>query len=130
MSNLLTYKGYYASVTFDDSADSFHGQVLGIQDVIDFYGRDPDELRTEFAASINDYLAWCDDEGQAPEKTWQGRLTVRMDHETRNRVAVAAAATGTSINAWIVGALNKEADRTIHGVSSDTFDGSGDKVRR
>jgi predicted HicB family RNase H-like nuclease len=45
LTNLLKYKGSYARIAFDPSADAFHGRVIGIQDVIDFYGRTPDELR-------------------------------------------------------------------------------------
>ncbi len=45
MTNLLKYKDYYARIAFDPSADSFHGRVIGIRDVIDFYGRTPEELR-------------------------------------------------------------------------------------
>jgi hypothetical protein len=36
LTNLLKYKDYYARITFDSSADSFHGRVIGVQDVIDF----------------------------------------------------------------------------------------------
>ena len=39
LTNLLKYKDYYAHIAFDPSADAFHGRVIGIQDVIDFYGR-------------------------------------------------------------------------------------------
>lgn len=36
LTNLLKYKDYYARITFDSSADSFHDRVIGVQDVIDF----------------------------------------------------------------------------------------------
>ena len=61
--NLLKYKDYYASITFDPSADAFHGRVIGIRDVIDFFGRTPDELRAELKNSVDEYLAWCEEEG-------------------------------------------------------------------
>ena len=101
LTNLLKYKGYYARIAFDPSADAFHGCVIGIQDVIDFYGRTPDELRKEFKNSVEEYLAWCAEEGTKPEKTWLGKLTIRVDEDLRRRFAVVAAASGESINAWI-----------------------------
>jgi predicted HicB family RNase H-like nuclease len=31
---MMEYKGYTAKVEFDDEAEIFHGEVLGIKDVI------------------------------------------------------------------------------------------------
>ncbi len=108
LTNLLKYKGYYARITFDPSADAFHGRVIGIRDVIDFYGRTPDELRTELQASVDEYLSWCEEEGIKPDKTWQGKLTIRIGEDLRNRIAAAAAANDESINAWITELLDRE----------------------
>lgn len=113
LTNLLKYKDYYASITFDPSADSFHGRVIGIRDVIDFYGRTPDELRDELKSSVEDYLAWCQEEGTEPEKTWQGKLTLRIDEDLRNRLTVAAAAYGESVNSWITAVLDRETRRVL-----------------
>jgi predicted HicB family RNase H-like nuclease len=113
LTNLLHYKGYYARIAFDPSADAFHGRVIGLQDVIDFYGRTPDELRQEFKNSVEDYLAWCTEEGTKPEKTWQGKLTLRIDEDLRRRLTVVAAAHGESVNAWITDLLDRETKRAL-----------------
>lgn len=113
LTNLLTYKDYYARIAYDPSADAFHGRVVGMQDVIDFYGRTPEELREAFKASVEDYLAWCAEEGTKPEKTWQGKLTVRMDEELRRRLAVVAEASGESLNSWITSVLDRETKRVL-----------------
>jgi len=113
LTNLLKYKGYYARIAFDPSADAFHGRVIGIQDVIDFYGRTPDELRKEFKNSVEEYLAWCVEEGTKPEKAWLGKLTIRVDEDLRRRLAVVAAASGESINAWITTLLDRETTRVL-----------------
>lgn len=113
LTNLLTYKGYHARLAFDPSADAFHGRVIGIQDVIDFYGRTPDELRTEFKNSVEEYLAWCAEEGTPPEKTWLGKLTIRVDEDLRRRLTVVAAAHGESVNAWITALLERETKRLL-----------------
>jgi predicted HicB family RNase H-like nuclease len=106
-------KDYYARITFDPSADAFHGRVIGIQDVIDFYGRTPDELREEFKNSVEEYLAWCAEEGAKPEKTWLGKLTIRVDEDLHRRLVVAAAASGASVNAWITTLLDRETRRVL-----------------
>jgi predicted HicB family RNase H-like nuclease len=113
LTNLLKYKDYYASIAFDPSADAFHGRVIGIRDVIDFFGRTPEELREELQRSVDEYLAWCEEEGSKPEKTWQGKLTLRVDDELRSRLTVAAAAHGESVNAWIRAVLDRETRRVL-----------------
>ncbi len=113
LTNLLKYEDYYARIAFDPSADSFHGRVIGIRDVIDFYGRTPDELREEFRKSVEEYLAWCAEEGTKPEKTWQGKLTIRIAEDLRRRLAVVAATKGESINAWITAVLDRESRRVL-----------------
>ncbi len=77
----------HARITFDPSADAFHGRVIGMRDVIDFYGRTPEELREEFKTSVDEYLAWC--------------------------AAVVAAQTGDSVNAWIGKLLDRETRRAL-----------------
>ena len=68
MKPVMQYKGYRAAVTFDDSADVFHGEVAGDRDVIAFEGASVEELRREFAVSIDDYLAVCAERGREPDK--------------------------------------------------------------
>ncbi len=120
LTNLLEYKGYYARIAFDPSADAFYGRVIGLRDVIDFYGRSPDELRVELKTSVEEYLAWCAKERAKPEKTWQGKLTIRIGEKLRNQIAVVAAASDKSINAWITEALERETLRVLvnHGPTS------------
>ena len=113
LTNLLNYKDYYARIVFDPSADAFHGRVIGIQDVVDFYGRTPDELRKEFKQSVEEYLRWCAEEGTKPEKTWLGKLTIRVDEDLRRRLAVVATASGESINAWVSTLLDRETKRVL-----------------
>jgi predicted HicB family RNase H-like nuclease len=113
LTNLLKYKDYYARIAFDPSADAFHGRVVGIRDVIDFYGRTPEELREELKNSVEEYLAWCAEEGARPEKTWQGKLTLRVDDNLRRRLAVVAEADGESVNAWITAVLDRETRRVL-----------------
>lgn len=118
LTNVLKYKDYYARIAFDPSADAFHGRVIGMQDVIDFYGRTPEELREEFKNSVEEYLEWCAEEGTKPEKTWQGKLTLRVDEDLRRRLAVIAAASGDSINSWITSLLDRETRRMLEEVGS------------
>lgn len=64
----MEYKGYNATVEFDDEAGIFHGEVALIRDVITFQGTTVDELRQAFRDSIDGYLEWCAQRGEAAEK--------------------------------------------------------------
>ena len=61
---MMTYKGYSGTVRFDDEAEIFHGEVIGLRDVVTFQGRTADELKTAFQESIDDYLELCESRGE------------------------------------------------------------------
>ena len=109
LTNMLEYKGYFAKVELDPSSEVFHGRVIGMRDVIDFYGATVPELREEFAQAVDDYLAWCAEDGVKPEKTWQGKTTFRpRSDDLRYRMLIAATAKGLSVNEWLNDLVERE----------------------
>jgi hypothetical protein len=42
---MIQYKGYMGKVEFDDEADIFHGELIGLRDVITFQGKTVDEVK-------------------------------------------------------------------------------------
>ncbi|SRR5260221_2460943 len=64
----MEYKGYLGKITYDDEAKIFHGEVIGLKDIITFQGKSVNELKKAFQDSINDYLAWYKERGEQPEK--------------------------------------------------------------
>ena len=103
----MEYRGYVAAVEFDESADVLHGRVVnsGSYPIATFEARDTKGLRQEFERSIDEYLAWCEEDGIEPRRPFSGKLNVRLGSELHGAVAEAAAADGMSINSWIVQAL-------------------------
>ncbi len=97
----MKYKNYDASITYDDEARVFRGRVLGVRDVINFYGTNPDELETAFHDSIDDYLAFCEEQHRQPEKSFSGKILLRLPPETHRMIARAAETSHVSINQWI-----------------------------
>lgn len=75
----MEHKGYIATATLDDEADVFHGEVVNLRDVITFQGRTVDELRQAFKGSVDDYLAFCRERGEEPEKPFSGRWNGRPE---------------------------------------------------
>lgn len=51
----------------DDATAMFHGEVLGIRDVVTFRGRNDDELAEAFRSSVDEYLDFCRERGEQPE---------------------------------------------------------------
>ena len=102
---MMEYKGYTAKIELDDEAALFHGQVLHVRDVITFQGRSVDELRQAFADSVDDYIAFCAERGETPEKPFSGRFLVRIDPDLHRLAAIAASDAGQSLNGWIADVL-------------------------
>ncbi len=98
---MMEYKGYFGKVDFDDVAGIFHGEVLGTRDVITFQGRSVDELNSAFQGSIDDYLAFCRQRGEQPDKPFSGQFVTRIPPELHRRVNLAASMSGKSLNAWV-----------------------------
>ncbi len=63
----MEYCGYRATVVFDDEAGLYHGEVIGIRDVITFQAKAASQLREEFATSVDEYLAVCAERGRTPD---------------------------------------------------------------
>ena len=99
---MMEYKGYVGKVEFDDQAGIFHGEVLDTRDVITFQGQSVDELKTAFQGSIDDYLAFCEQRGEEPNKPFSGQFVTRIPPELHRQVNLAASISGKSLNAWVV----------------------------
>lgn len=97
----MKYKGYEGSITFDDDAEIFHGEVINTKDVITFQGSSVKELKKAFKDSVEDYLAYCEKRGEEPEKPFSGNLVIRIDPELHKKLAIQAKKKRKSLNALI-----------------------------
>ena len=86
----MEYKGYSARVEFDDEANIFHGEIINVRDVVTFEGETVDELRQAFKDSVDDYLEYCAQRGEDPEKPYSGRFVVRVEPELHKQIAIEA----------------------------------------
>ena len=75
---MLRYKGFSGRVEYDEAASVFHGEVLDTRDVITFEGTTVDELEAAFRESVDDYLDFCRQTVEIPDKPFSGRLMVRL----------------------------------------------------
>jgi predicted HicB family RNase H-like nuclease len=106
------YKGYYGHAEYDHEAELFHGEVLGINDVVTFQGKAVEELRTAFRESVDDYLAFCAERNEQPQKPFSGKFVVRLSPESHRKLAVLAKVRGKSLNAIVSECLDKATRNT------------------
>lgn len=98
---MLEYNGYTGQVEFDDEAGLFHGEVLDTRDVITFQGTTVEELEQAFRDSIDDYLEFCAERGEEPDKPFSGKLMVRLNPALHRRLYLEAKRLGKSLNQYI-----------------------------
>lgn len=98
---MLNYRGYSGHVEFDDEAGLFHGEVIDLRDVITFQGTSVEELEKAFRDSVDDYLEFCEERGEDPDKPFSGRLMLRLSPNLHREVYTRARQEGKSLNQWI-----------------------------
>ena len=106
---MMEYKGYLGHAEFDDEANSFHGEVINIRDVITFQGRSVDELRQAFEDSVADYLAFCAERGEEPEQPFSGRFTIQLSPGQHRQVIMAAERARKGVAVWAAETLAQAA---------------------
>ncbi len=97
----MKYKGYTGVVQFDDESMIFHGEVVGLRDVVTFRGRTPEEIKKEFEVSVDGYIDWCYELGQEPEKPFSGNIHLRLKPDLHAKLATEAKLHGVSLNNYI-----------------------------
>jgi predicted HicB family RNase H-like nuclease len=104
---MLKYKGYSGDVEYDDEAKIFHGEVLDTKDVITFRGKSVTEIEKSFKESIDDYLEFCKEREEEPDKPFSGKFVLRIPSELHHKIYLNARRKGKSINNWIIEVLRE-----------------------
>lgn len=84
------------------------GKVEGINGVVNFEGESVSELTDAFHEAVDDYLAYCKDEGLEPDKSYTGALNVRISPSIHRRAAMLARQSGVTLNAYIKDAVEQK----------------------
>jgi len=104
---MLKYMGYSGSVEFDDEAGLFHGEVIDTRDVITFQGQTVEEIQTAFRDSIDDYLEFCLERGEKPDKPFSGKFVLRLPPPIHHQIYLKAVKSGKSLNKWVLEKLEE-----------------------
>ena len=104
---VMHYKGYEGVVDYDEEAEIFHGEVINLRDVITFQGTSVSELKQALADLVEDYLAYCKERGEEPEKPFSGQFVVRAEPALHKAMFSAAKRAGMSLNKWVTSTLER-----------------------
>lgn len=98
--NLMNYKGYIARVEYSPEDDCFVGHLMGINDIIGFHADSVSQLHVAFEEAVDDYLDACKKANRTPQRSYSGRILLRVSPETHAKAVIAAKSHGMSLNAW------------------------------
>ncbi len=97
-SDMMKYKGYRATVGYDENDNIFIGEVFGISDSLCFHGRSIKELTDSFHDSIDNYLELCKKIGKEPQKEYTGSFNIRTTPSLHREASEYAAINNISLN--------------------------------
>ena len=98
---MMEHRGYTAVFEYDPELETFAGHVVDLRDQIYFEGSSVEELRSSMRTAVDDYIDFCGERGESPERPFSGRFNVRFESSLHRRVAAAAATEGKSMNEWM-----------------------------
>ena len=103
--NILEYKGYYTRIEYSAEDHVLFGKIEGIKDLVTFECENLSNVEAEFHEAVDDYLSFCKDLGESPDKPYKGMFNVRIPPELHRKAAMAAEMSGETLNAFITKAI-------------------------
>ena len=77
------------------------------EDVVTFQGCSVDEIKQAFKDSVNDYLAFCEERGEKPDKPYSGKFNLRISPVLHARLDLKAKSIRESLNSFVAKTLEK-----------------------
>lgn len=103
--NVLEYKGYRTSITYDAHARRLRGVISGIEDHVDFSSDNLAEIESEFHKAVDEYLEFCKEVGKPPCKEYKGVFNVRIQPALHRELVQISEENGETLNAVVERAL-------------------------
>jgi predicted HicB family RNase H-like nuclease len=111
---MMKYKGYLGRVEFDGEAKLLHGEVVGIRDVVTFQANSANQVEKAFRDSVDDYLSFCAQRGEKPDKPASGKFIARIPVSLHRQLSMLADYHGKSLNALVEQFLQKEVEQQLN----------------
>lgn len=106
---MMTYKGYVGEFSLDTDDEIFYGKLIGIGQLVTFEADNAHDLKQAFYDSVDDYLAFCHEQGIEPDRPFKGSFNVRIDSELHLRAYLASR--DSSLNAFVGQAISEKLSR-------------------
>ena len=107
MDNVIQYKGYLARINYSSEDQILYGKIEGIDDWVTFEADSASEIEKEFHSAVDDYLAYCEEKGVEPSKSYKGSFNVRVSPELHKQAAMYGIKNGINLNQTVEMALKK-----------------------
>ena len=106
----MEYKGYIATIGYDDSTDLLYGHVINAASypIVNFMASDVEGLKREFQLSMEMYLAGCDEDGTEAAEPFPGKFELPLYRELYQRIALASAKEGLDMDEWVIEAIEQK----------------------
>ena len=104
--DVLEYKGYHSRIEFDSVSKVLHGKIEGIIDLVTFESDSISEIESEFHKAVDDYLAFCADIGQEPNKEYKGSFNIRITPELHKKLVEISFLNNESLNSTVEKAID------------------------
>lgn len=104
--DILEYKGYHARVEFNSVSLILHGKIEGINDLVTFESDSVSEIENEFHKAVDDYLAFCENIGQSPDKEYRGSFNIRITPELHKKLVEISFLQNESLNSTVEKAID------------------------
>ena len=108
---MLAYKGYYAEVEVDLEYGILFGKSVGMRDGFTFHARTVDEVMPALREAVEDYLAFCSDDGVEPELSSLDEITLRLNQQMFLAAVEYSQSQGKSLDAWASAVIEDELRR-------------------
>lgn len=94
----MQYQGYYGSIEASTEDNRLYGKLLFIRPLVSYEGRTVAALQAAFHAAVDDYLATCQQQGNAPQVPCKGSFNVRVGHDLHLAAVLTAARQNVTLN--------------------------------
>jgi predicted HicB family RNase H-like nuclease len=108
---MFKYKNYIGQLLLNEEEETeiLSGEVINIRDVITFQGTSVAELKQAFIDSVEDYLTFCKERNEEPDRPFSGRFNLRLKPTLHREAYIAARQAHMSLNAWVEQAIEVRA---------------------
>jgi predicted HicB family RNase H-like nuclease len=110
--NKLLHKGFTGSYEVSLEDDCVIGRVLFIDDIITYEGETVAELKANFEAAVDRYIAHCKKTGKPANKPFSGTFNVRVGPELHREAVIAADGASINLNEFVAQAIKAAVKKT------------------